>query len=169
MFFTVNNKAGLVAGLLGPASVNTTLAGSNQVSVTADTLYPFNSILKYTIQAQKSFSFGVRIPAWATTVKYSVNGGAQQTGKPNSQNLITIKAAAGKTTITVTIPMVPRTTKGYNNATAVYNGPLAYALPLNYTTKVLATNPVSTIRLDVLFNLECVANPPYQIGTIKGL
>ncbi|KAG2184838.1 hypothetical protein INT43_000751 [Umbelopsis isabellina] len=141
MFFTVNNKAGLVAGLLGPASVNTTLASNNQVSVTADTLYPFNSVLNYTIQAQKSFSFGVRIPAWATTVKYSVNGGPQQSGKLNSQNLITVKAAAGKTTITVTIPMVPRTTKGYNNATAVYNGPLAYALPLNYTTKVLATNP----------------------------
>jgi DUF1680 family protein len=143
MFFTVNNKAGLVAGLLGPASVNTTLASNNQVSVTADTLYPFNSVLNYTIQAQKSFTFGVRIPAWATTVKYSVNGGAQHTGKPDANNILSVNAGAGKTTITVTIPMVPRTVKGNNDAIAVYNGPLAYALPLNYTTKVLATNAVS--------------------------
>ncbi|KAM3587059.1 hypothetical protein VKS41_002105 [Umbelopsis sp. WA50703] len=140
MFFTVNNKAGLVAGLLGPASVNTTLASNNQVSVNADTLYPFNSVLNYTIQAQKSFTFGVRIPAWATTVKYTVNGGAQHTGKPDANNILSVKAGAGKTTITVTIPMVPRTVKGNNDAIAVYNGPLAYALPLNYTTKVLATN-----------------------------
>jgi DUF1680 family protein len=153
MFFTINEKADLVAGLLGPASVDTTLANDNVVSVTVDTLYPFNSTLQYTIQARKSFNFGVRIPSWATTIKYSVNGGKAKSGSPNSQSLILFPIKSGKTTITVTIPMTTRTQQGYNGATAVYHGPLAYALPLNYSTTVLAVNPVGVKHdFDTLFN-----------------
>ena len=65
--FALSGQNGLAQTLLAPATVDTTLASGNQVSVTCKTTYPFGQTLSYSIQADKPFTFSVRVPEWSSS------------------------------------------------------------------------------------------------------
>lgn len=142
----MDNKTTLVAALLGPATVNTTLAHGNRVSVTADTLYPFSDTLSYDIQASKPCEFAFRVPSWATSsnITYFVNGQEPKRAAPDARQLVTVAIESGKTIIQVVIPMTAVAEHRRNGAVAIRRGPLVYAMPIDYTTKIVGRYYVRT-------------------------
>ena len=70
---------GIAAALYGPGSLQTTAgAEGTPVTITAQTRYPFQQSVEFTVQpaAPVSFSFSVRIPAWCSRASLAVNGQA---------------------------------------------------------------------------------------------
>ncbi|KAJ7058824.1 hypothetical protein C8F01DRAFT_990284 [Mycena amicta] len=140
--------------LLSPTTFSSTLANNNQVTVAAQTDYPFSSAIKYTITAAQAFSFGIRVPSWvpSSTITYAVDGGATQTATANSAGHVVLNIAAGSHTVAATIPMSVQTAPTYGNSVAVTRGPLVYSLNINFDTTVLATYSVRSNSSDLQFS-----------------
>lgn len=73
------------------------------MSVSVDTLYPFSDTLTTTINAEKAFTYFVRVPSWVTNGTISMNGGEATTLSP-SNGLQAVKASAGTTQFTLDLP-----------------------------------------------------------------
>ncbi len=73
---------GIAAALYGPGELRTTVgAGQIAVTITAQTRYPFQQSVDFSIQPVQpiSFPFAVRIPAWCSRAGLAVNGQAIET------------------------------------------------------------------------------------------
>ncbi|KAF9265063.1 hypothetical protein L218DRAFT_924877 [Marasmius fiardii PR-910] len=139
-FMTSSDASTLYHVLLSPTTVSTTLSGSNAVTVTARTNYPFSSQIQYDTSGAKSFNFGVRVPGWISgSVTYSVDGGSQQSGFANNAGYIIITVPSGSHIIVVNIPMNIQTLNGYNGSKVVARGPLVYSVDVPFSTTVLNT------------------------------
>ncbi|KAJ7035032.1 hypothetical protein C8F04DRAFT_1099857 [Mycena alexandri] len=93
------------------------------------------------ILLDQGFSFGIRVPTWVTNsqISYTVDGGASKTATANSAGYVVLSIASGSHTVTANIPMSIRTETRYNNAVAVFRGPLTYSLDVAFNTVVLNT------------------------------
>jgi DUF1680 family protein len=69
----LQDKEGLVAGLLGPCEVSTEIAG-NAINIKENTDYPFENRFYFEVSTQKSliFTLKIRKPQWATGVQCSL-------------------------------------------------------------------------------------------------
>lgn len=102
-------------------------------TVKCETSYPFDSILKYTIQSQTKFDFAVRIPDWTTPkANIEVNGGRRKTVAPDDSGLHHTTILPGTTTLTLELPMEVRITMR-NSSASIYYGPLLYAFDIPHT------------------------------------
>ncbi|KAJ7158775.1 hypothetical protein C8R46DRAFT_1110259 [Mycena filopes] len=157
-YMTSPDSRTLYHALLSPTTFSSTLANNNQVTVNAQTNYPFSSILKYQISAQQAFSFGIRVPTWVSNaqISYSVDGGVNQTAIANSAGYVVLNIASGAHTVTANIPMSIRTQTRYNNAVAVMRGPLVYSLDIAFSTTVLNTYAMNAK------DLQFTATSPWQ-------
>lgn len=81
----------------------TVSTGSNPVSVSVNTLYPFSDTLTTTINAQQAFTYYVRVPSWVTNGTISLNGG-EATALSPSNGLQAVKVSAGKTQFVLDLP-----------------------------------------------------------------
>ncbi|KAI0021025.1 duf1680 domain-containing protein [Xylariomycetidae sp. FL0641] len=133
--FVLTEDGGIAHVLLSPGSVSTSLGG-NQVSIEADTTYPFGMELTYSVTADSPFTFYVRIPDWATgattTISSSTDADTQSGTADN--DLQKFAVSQGTSTITVTLQTEPRIVTRANNTAAVYYGPLLYSLALDPNT-----------------------------------
>ncbi|KAJ7773249.1 hypothetical protein B0H16DRAFT_1511646 [Mycena metata] len=145
-YMTSPDSSTLYHALLSPTTFSSTLANNNQVTVNAQTNYPFSSLINYQITAQQGFSFGIRVPTWVANsqISYTVDGGASKTATANSAGYVVLSIAPGSHTVTATIPMSIRTQTRYNNAVAVFRGPLTYSLDIAFNTVVLNTYALSS-------------------------
>jgi len=125
--------------LLSPTTVSYSLAGNNQVTVAAQTNYPFSSTINYTIASQQGFNFGIRVPSWvpSATVTYSLDGAAKQSIAANGAGYAVLSLGSGSHTLSVNVPMSIQTQTRYNGAVAVTRGPLVYSLDISFSTTVL--------------------------------
>lgn len=122
---------GLGHALLSPSTVKTTLAGNNQVSVTANTNYPFDLTLTYTISASEAFDFYVRVPGWITGATITGDSISQSKISPGQSNpLAKVSLPAGQTKLTYTLSANLITEQRVNNTISVHYGPLLYALQI---------------------------------------
>ncbi|KAI1053249.1 hypothetical protein LB506_012310 [Fusarium annulatum] len=126
------NESSVAHILLGPTSVETHIKGK-KVEVKCETSYPFDSILKYTIESKTKFDFAVRIPGWTTPkANIEMNGGRSKTVAPDDSGLHHTTILPGITTLTLELPMEVRVAMR-NSSASIYYGPLLYAFDIPYT------------------------------------
>ncbi|CZR40474.1 uncharacterized protein FPRO_05374 [Fusarium proliferatum ET1] len=126
------NESSVAHILLGPTSVETHIKGK-KVKVKCETSYPFDSILKYTIESKTKFDFAVRIPGWTTPkANIEMNGGRSKTVAPDDSGLHHTTILPGITTLTLELPMEVRVATR-NSSASIYYGPLLYAFDIPYT------------------------------------
>ncbi|CVL06498.1 uncharacterized protein FPRN_05216 [Fusarium proliferatum] len=126
------NESSVAHILLGPTSVETHIKGK-KVKVKCETSYPFDSILKYTIESKTEFDFAVRIPGWTTPkANIEMNGGRSKTVAPDDSGLHHTTILPGITTLTLELPMEVRVAMR-NSSASIYYGPLLYAFDIPYT------------------------------------
>lgn len=140
--------ARLVAAIHAPANVSTALDDGTRVAVQVATEYPFGDTLTYTIHADASFEFAIRVPGWADGASVRVTNGNEHTAAGGHQRahggttaaprmpvpgtFYELRVAAGTTTVVATFPLRVRlepSPAGYGGAT-VHAGPLLFALDL---------------------------------------
>lgn len=111
---------GLAHALLSPAAASVALR-SGQVNVSCDTAYPFSDILRYTVDAQGSFDFYLRVPAWADSdASITVNGKQSSLSPHQDSGLHKVPLRKGKSQITYSLPSKMYTTSRENETVAVY-------------------------------------------------
>lgn len=138
--FMLTEDGGVVHVFLGPGNLTTTLGGGT-VSIAAETKYPFNLSLAYTITTDKAFDFYVRIPGWAdisnsdvTRGLSTVGGGRKVAIRPSEQGLQRLSVPAGGERLVLDLATVPRVETLANNTAAIYYGPLLYSLAVENRT-----------------------------------
>lgn len=148
------NDEMLLHAYLIPSVVATKLDDGNAVVVKVNTNYPFEDQVRYSFEAAKPFSFGVRIPGWAQRASFTTQGGAAQALAPNADGIVTINVPAGTSDAAVTLvsEIVVTPTQGGSGpgAVSVTKGALLYALPLEYTLKKYRQNAVEPKAVDNL-------------------
>lgn len=150
-FVTTPDGESLVHVYLGPFSTSQTLSnGSNPVSVSVDTLYPFSDTLTTTINAEKAFTYYVRVPSWVTNGTISMNGG-EATALSPSNGLQAVKASAGTTQFVLDLPADITIESRPNNSVAVHRGPLHYAYDIPRNETVLTRNALESRAVDLQF------------------
>ena len=137
--------------LLSPTTVNTTLFGSNAVTVSAKTNYPFSSTIEYSTTSDKAFNLGIRVPSWVSSdVSYALDGGNNENGSPNGSGYIVVNVPSGSHKIMVTIPMKIETEERFNGARAVTRGPLVFSLDVGSSESVINTYDVCLVSHFIL-------------------
>ncbi|KAI1492838.1 hypothetical protein F5X96DRAFT_667354 [Biscogniauxia mediterranea] len=143
-FATTSDGVGLAHLFLVPGTAAARL-GSNAVSVTANTTYPFGHRIAYSVSATSAFDLYVRIPGWAgasSTVESSSSGSSSpEPVSPDARGLQRIAVPAGTSTATVRLDVAPRVVPRANGTAAVYYGALLYALAVEHDA--VAAAPVS--------------------------
>ena len=99
------------------------------ISIRLDTDYPFRNLATYVIDAEKAFTFRIRIPSFATNL--IVNGLEKQT----EDQVFSI--APGKTEITLSFDTPVDYVKRPNDLYAVKAGSLLFSLPVSYDQKMV--------------------------------
>lgn len=119
--------------MLSPGSVTTKL-GDNKVTISADTNYPFDMDLKYSISADESFTFYVRIPSWAdrSSTRSGPSKGSTTNISPSDAGLEKFHIPKGRSKISISLHTEPRVVDRANNTAAIYYGPLLYSLALDF-------------------------------------
>ncbi|MBL7832630.1 MAG: glycoside hydrolase family 127 protein [Cyclobacteriaceae bacterium] len=69
-YMWMKNDHALVASLLGPSRVETTIGG-NKIVVEEQTNYPFENTFRFVVTASAAVQLRIRKPEWATSVKVS--------------------------------------------------------------------------------------------------
>jgi hypothetical protein len=134
-FVEVDSGIGHV--FLVPGRLNTKL-GDKDISITADTAYPFALSLTYHISASHPFFFYIRIPTWAnsnSTISMSYEETSSTTPvSPRPDGLHEVFVPPGTVTISVQLSTAPRIVSRENNTAAIYYGALLYSLAIEYTS-----------------------------------
>ena len=151
--------------------------------MSAETNYPFDHSIKYTVSASSSFPFYVRIPTWAQSNSTILGpGNATSTPISPSKGLQKVQIPAGSnTTFTLNLETSPRVVQLANNTVGIYYGPLLYSLaiehdvssraPLNYVTEQpLPANSTDAHTHDFAYTPKSkwnVAVDPSQIRVVR--
>lgn len=87
------------------------LGDGSKVSVAVKTAYPFDETVTFDINAEKAFSFELRIPAWCKGATVAT-GGATAEATDNTPlppgAMHAVPVAAGSSTVTLTLPLKVR-------------------------------------------------------------
>ncbi|KAF9011853.1 hypothetical protein BDQ17DRAFT_792870 [Cyathus striatus] len=165
-FLTTPDQKSLIHLYLGPFSTKITLASSNRVSATVDTLYPFSDTLTTTITASKSFTYFVRIPGWVSGGTIAVNNGHAQPVRPVS-GLHAVSINAGTTKFTLNLPAPITIESRPHGSVAVHRGPLHYALDIAHNQTVLTRNSQQPLAVDLEFDATAAWQYAIDPSTLK--
>jgi hypothetical protein len=122
---------GLAAVLYAPSEVRT-IAGGVPVTILEETDYPFRDAITFTITPDRpvEFPLTLRIPAWVSGAKISLNGGAARTAPAGDATFERVTWKAGDR-IVLQLPMRTRLSTWYRDSVAVERGPLLYSLRID--------------------------------------
>ncbi len=126
-FPNTDAEDGLVAAAYAPCEVRTLVRGTT-VHLLEETNYPFNGKVRITVTPGRTLEFPLqlRIPAWATGTKISVNGVARSEPQAGSFYKLTRTWKAGDV-VEIEFPMQPRISRWFHNSVAVERGPLVFS------------------------------------------
>ncbi len=119
-----HNRDTVVNAMLLPSELN-----ADGIHIRLDTDYPFRNQARYTIEADKAFTFRIRIPSFAR--KLTVNGEARDT-----EDLV-FSIRPGKTEITLSFDVPAEYVTRPHDLAAVKAGSLLFSLPISYEPKML--------------------------------
>ncbi|KAI2626307.1 duf1680 domain-containing protein [Xylaria nigripes] len=131
--FVRTEDGGIAHVFLSPGSVSTNL-GDNEVTIVANTNYPFGMNLDYSISSDHDLTFYVRIPSWANSSSTTIGAGGEASApiRPTNAGLQKFTIPKGKNQISVNLQTEPRVVERANNTVAVYYGPILYSLALDF-------------------------------------
>ncbi|OGM42199.1 hypothetical protein ABOM_009340 [Aspergillus bombycis] len=140
--FVRKGSNGLIHRFLIPAETSMQLDGGH-VSVTVDTHYPFDQIIRYRFTTTKSFDFYTRLPGWATASSHAnlPDGREIPLGRDHG-DVVHFTIPAGSSQLIVTLGTEVRVVhRPLSSAVSIYWGSLLYALDIAYTeTSTAATH-----------------------------
>lgn len=118
---------GLAATAYAPCEAHIVVRGT-PVRIAEETEYPFRNAVRFTLTPASplQFPFKLRIPAWATGAKISVNGQPQPEPQAGSFARIDRTWTPGDR-IEIQFPMSPRIARGYHDSIAIERGPLVFS------------------------------------------
>jgi DUF1680 family protein len=122
---------GLAAVAYGPSEVRAAVRGGVKVAINEETGYPFREKIQFTLHPERPvrFPLELRIPAWSTDSRVTVNGQAVANVRPASFLRLERDWREGDT-VEMVLPMQPRVSRWYHNSVAVERGPLVYSLKI---------------------------------------
>jgi hypothetical protein len=135
---TVPAVDGVALGLLLPVAANATLADGARVTVTVDTDYPFDDVVRVRIGGApaRGLPFDVRIPSWATAATLAVNGGVAAPVGASAGAFFRVALPPGDSTLVLDTAPAVRISRWFNGAVAVERGALVFALQLEETVAI---------------------------------
>lgn len=127
---------GLWAHLYGSSSVTTTLADGAEIALTQETEYPWDDVVRITIDAAPAHEVALmlRIPAWCDAAGLRVNGDACEAPLTPGSYIEQKRVWQTGDVIELSLPMRPRMIKAHpkaeeiRNHVAVMRGPIVYCL-----------------------------------------
>jgi hypothetical protein len=124
---------GLAATLHGPSRVTAKVGDGTAVTVTADTGYPFNDTITFTVSTPKSLSFPLylRIPRWCSAPVMKINGAAAVVSPGPAYRKI-VRTWTNGDRVVLRLPMQARvrTWTANHNAVSVDFGALTFSLAI---------------------------------------
>jgi hypothetical protein len=125
---------GLAAVLYAPCQVKAKVGNGTEVTITADTIYPFADTIEFTLATAKPVQFPLylRVPGWCTAPAVEVNGANQRPKVAGPAYLVLDRTWADGDKVTLCLPMHVNVTtwEKNNNSVSINRGPLTYALKI---------------------------------------
>ncbi len=130
--FMATPDQGLAAIAYGPCQVSTVVGDQTAITITETTDYPFNGRISFAFELQDAceFPFQLRLPEWAHSATLTINGEIQMLSQPGSFFTMRRLWQSGDT-ITLTLPMEIRVSRGHEGLISVYRGPLLFGLRID--------------------------------------
>jgi DUF1680 family protein len=156
----LKQKDTLVASLLGPCELNTTINGT-RVHITENTSYPYSNVVTFEVYGEKSeFTLRIRIPSWADKVNVNTFY------KEEDGYVVVRKKWSGRQI--VRMEFSPRVAVHQDNRHEYYftYGPLVLAVPLKATETVTKSYPVKGFH-DYYYRTEKKPAYAYDKQTIS--
>jgi hypothetical protein len=134
------NNNGLALVSYGPSIVTAKVGKGKEVTITEDTDYPFNGLVKLTIGTKENvrFQIDLRIPGWADSAVIKFKNKTVSV-KGVSEYKLNEKWKNGDQ-IVIEFPMSLRLEKRYNNAVSLLRGPLYFSLRIDKEYKSVKIN-----------------------------
>ena len=138
LFMSTADK-GLAAIAYAPCEVQTFVGDNVPITVTETTDYPFSGTVTFSFQLDSpcEFGFQLRIPEWADEATIAVNDETATLSAPASFQEVKRVWQTGDT-LTLTLPMDVRLTRGHKGLVSVYRGPLLFGLKIEEDWKQIA-------------------------------
>jgi len=153
---------GLAAVAYGPSEVMAKVADGVDAIIRETTDYPFDGRLRFKVQVTRMAEFPLyfRIPAWADGASLKAGGRTIST-KPGTFAVVKRTWTSGDG-VELNLPMRLRTETRYNNAVAIYRGPLAFALKIGESYRRLKVHHDKLPAVD----WEITPTTPWNYGLI---
>ncbi|MGI6302271.1 MAG: beta-L-arabinofuranosidase domain-containing protein [Verrucomicrobiota bacterium] len=121
---------GLAALAYAPSAVTARVADGQEVSLVAETGYPFEETIRFTIQTDQpvDFPLHLRIPLWCKGARVTVNGAGQPVTTVPGQTARLSRLWVNGDSVELTLPMTLRQSRWHENSLAIERGPLLFAL-----------------------------------------
>ncbi|MDX2186431.1 MAG: glycoside hydrolase family 127 protein [Opitutaceae bacterium] len=134
------DEAGFVALLFGPSVMESTFDGE-WVRIVADTGYPFEGSIRFSITSEKAFRFRVRKPSWCVTP------GANQPFR-EAGNYLEFQIPAGSDSRVVAVDLAPSVVTKTDSGGELYfmEGPLVLAAEIESLEHVACSHAVGGLR-----------------------
>lgn len=159
-----NHDGGLAAMVYAPCRVTTTLGGK-EVSIEEKTCYPMDGRIGFHISVPEPvrFPLDLRIPAWATSARLTVNGEEITVEQPVAR--LERKWKDGDI-ICLELGMEPMVSRWYANSAAIERGPLVYALGIRENRRWTAFQGEMRRKFGEGC-MEIFAASPWNYGLVK--
>ena len=121
---------GLVAVAYGPSEVTAKVADGVEATITEETDYPFAGSIRLTVHVPQptKFPLYLRIPGWTEDARIKVGGKTRQ--YPAGEFAVIDRTWKSGDRVQVSIPLKLRVERRFNNAVALYGGPIVYSLKI---------------------------------------
>jgi DUF1680 family protein len=131
---------GVAALAYGPCRVRAKVAQGEEVTITEETVYPFEETVRFRIEAEKDVSFPLhlRIPAWCEGAEIKVDGEAQEMGQRSGTVAVVEREWRNGSTVELRLPMKMKARRWYENSASLEYGPLVFALKIKEEWKKVA-------------------------------
>jgi hypothetical protein len=144
---------GIVAALYGPASLQTTVGSSDTpVTITAHTRYPYQQSIEFSIQPAEpaSFPFLLRIPAWCTRARLTVDGQAVDADLQPGTFFTINRLWQPGSVVRLELPFELALDHWPKGGISLTYGPLTLALPIPARAEIETQNSTTLQRQDTL-------------------
>ena len=120
---------GLAALAYGPSTITAKVADGQSVTITEDTYYPFEDTITFIVNTDSpvKFPLHLRIPAWCSNSRLSVNGKDMPQTKA-AQIAILKRTWNDGDKVVLKLPMTFKRSEWYHHSAGIERGPLVYAL-----------------------------------------
>lgn len=121
---------GLAALMYGPSQVSTSIGGV-AVTITEDTVYPMEDVVRFKFETDESATFPLhlRIPSWCSSPSLSINGDAVELPKVGKIAVVKRNWKSGDT-VELKLPANLRVERWQANSASLNRGPLLFALKM---------------------------------------